>query len=83
MPEFEFVLRCDPGPDPLARGAELSILEVVWGLRLGSFNPGTQLFDLIEGSLHTVRQGDGRLFLEPPCERIDRHARTLHTERRG
>jgi hypothetical protein len=80
MPENEFLLQFDPGPYPLASGVELGILEVVWGLRLGSFNPGTLLCDQLAGSLHTVRQGDGRLYLDPPCERIENHARSLHPD---
>ena len=82
MAEVEFVLCYDPGPYPLACGAELSVLEVVWGLRLGSFNPGTRLVEQLAGSLHTVRQGAGRLYLEPPCDRIENHERTLHPDGR-
>jgi len=70
MAEFGFVLQFDPGPYPLAPGTELSVLEVVWGLRLGGFNPGTQICDLLSGCLHTVQGRDGRLRLEPPCDRI-------------
>jgi hypothetical protein len=81
MPDF--LLYFDPGPDPLACGLEISILEVVWGLRLGSFNPGSQICDLLTGNLHTIRQQDGRLYLEPISERVENHDRTLHPERRG
>lgn len=82
MADVDFVLRFDPGPYPLACGAELSVLEVVWGLRLGSFNPGTQLVDIWTGRQHAVRQEDGRLYLEPPCDRIENHEKTLHPDGR-
>ena len=82
MGELDFVLRFDPGPYPLVTGLELSVLEVVWGLRLGSFNPGTRLYDLSAGRLYTVRQVDGRLALEPACERIENYAKRGHSEDR-
>jgi len=70
MPEFDFILEFDPGPYPLESGLRLSILEVMYGLRLGSFNPGTRLFDKERGILYTVCQADERLYLGPVCRRL-------------
>lgn len=60
-----FRLLLDPGPYPLARGAELSEEEVLFGLALGSFNPGTQFWDARAADTRSVVVREGRLWLEP------------------
>ena len=72
--ECSFHLVEDPGPYPLVRGMKLSIQEVIYGLRLGGFNPGTVLEEVESGAQHRVRKKGRRWVLEPPCPRLAKHA---------
>jgi hypothetical protein len=65
----------DPCPAPLSADLELSFYEVLYGLKIGSFLPGTVLLDLRNQSKHTVKRKEGRLQLDPPVKRLVRHAR--------
>lgn len=65
-----FVLLFDPGPYPLAKGMQLPRLQVVYGLRYGSFNPGTVLMDQASGVRHTVRQVEDQMVLDPPLPMV-------------
>ena len=68
----DFVLLTDPGPYPLASGLELPRLQVVYGLRYGSFSPGTVLLDQASGLRHTVCRKGSHWVLDPPSPRIRR-----------
>ena len=78
-----FVLLHDPGPYPLAPGAELNLSEVHYGLRLGSFYPGTELLDQSTGQVHRVVLRRRRQVLNPPCERLRRFRRRMYREPDG
>lgn len=68
--EMNFLVLEDPGPDPLARGTALSTWEVYYGLRYGSLNAGTRLYDEKSGLTHRVVRLRGGWNLAPPSERL-------------
>lgn len=75
-----FRVLLDPGPYPLARGAELSQEEVVYGVALGGFNPGTRIWDPHANATCTVVETGDRLWLEPASRRISRLIRKAQAD---
>jgi len=80
---YYFVVQKDPGPYPLAYEAELCLQEVYYGLKLGSFYPGTVLFDQKTGLAHIVIAQQDKLMLKPFCLRIQHYAQNLRHTRRS
>ena len=65
MPAISFVVVSDPGDAPLSKGCELNLREVIYGLQLETFTPGTILFDQRHKITHKIVMWKEHLQITP------------------